>query len=166
MMRILRYVAMFAVILALFAGVAALADWPVYRKTPRDTAVIMLSFIHGAARADCRRLTPQEIAKLSPNMRHIQDCPRERRSLRVELDIDDKTMFARDLKPSGIAGDGQSKVYERFVAPIGSHDLFVRMRDTARTEGFDYDRRERVTLQPDQMLVIDFSAETGEFLIR
>jgi hypothetical protein len=164
--RILRYVVMFAVILALFAGVAALADRPVYRKTPRDTAVVMLSFIHGAARADCRRLTSQEIAKLSPNMRHLQDCPRERRAIRVELDIDDKPVFARDLKPSGIAGDGQSKVYERFMAPIGSHDLAVRMRDTARSDGFDYERREHVTLQPDQMLVIDFRSETGEFLIR
>jgi hypothetical protein len=166
MTRMLRYVAMFAVILALFSGVAALADWPVYRKTPRDTAVVMLSFVHGAARADCRRLSPQEIAKLSPNMRHAQDCPRERHSLRVELDIDGKTVFARDLKPSGIAGDGQSKVYERFVAPIGSHDLAVRMRDTARSEGFDHDRREQVMLQPDQLLVIDYRAETGEFLIR
>jgi len=166
MMRILRYAGMFAVILALFAGVAALADWPVYRKTPNDTAVVMLSFVHGAARVDCRRLSSQEIAKLSPNMRHVQDCPRERGTLRVELDIDEKTVFARDLKPSGIAGDGQSKVYERFVAPVGSHDLAVRMRDTARADGFDHDRRERVTLRADQMLVIDFRTETGEFLIR
>jgi hypothetical protein len=166
MIRILRYVVMFGVILGLFAGVAALADWPVYRMTPRDTAVVMLSFVHGAARVDCRRLTSEEIARLSPNMRHVQDCPRERRALHVELDIDDKTVFARDLKPSGIAGDGQSKVYQRFVVPIGSHDLAVRMRDTARAEGFDHERRERVTLRPDQMLVIDFRAETGEFLIR
>jgi hypothetical protein len=166
MTRALRYGGMFAVILAIMAGVAALADWPVYRQTPRGTAVVMLSFVHGAARANCRRLTPAEIAKLSPNMRRVEDCPRERRSIRVELDLDGKTVFARDLKPTGIAGDGPSKVHQRFVAPVGDHELVVRMRDTPRADGFDHERRQRVTLQLDQMLVIDYRAESGEFLIR
>jgi hypothetical protein len=40
------------------------------------------------------------------------------------------------------------------------------MRDTARTEGFDYERRERVALTPDQMLVIDFRPEPPGFVFK
>jgi hypothetical protein len=68
--------------------------------------------------------------------------------------------------PTGIAGDGPSRVYERFVLPAGEHDIAVRMRDTARSEGFDYRREGRNVLAPDQMFVIDFRAEAREFIFR
>jgi hypothetical protein len=40
------------------------------------------------------------------------------------------------------------------------------MRDTPRTEGFDHERRERITLAPDQMLVIDYRPEDSSFIFR
>jgi hypothetical protein len=40
------------------------------------------------------------------------------------------------------------------------------MRDTARTEGFDHERHEMVDLAPDQLFVIDFRADSGEFIFR
>jgi hypothetical protein len=40
------------------------------------------------------------------------------------------------------------------------------MRDTARTEGFDHERRDGVELAPDQMLVIDYRPESGSFIFR
>ena len=40
------------------------------------------------------------------------------------------------------------------------------MRDTPRTEGFDHQRKESVTLVSDQMFVVDFRAENGEFVFR
>ena len=42
-------------------------------------------------------------------------------------------------------------VSSRFVLPAGDYDLAVRMRDTARVEGFDYEMQERIALTPDQM---------------
>ena len=60
------------------------------------------------------------------------------------------------MPPTGIAGDGHSKVYKRFVIPAGEHDIAVRMRDTPRTEGFDHERKDRVALAAEQMFVIDF----------
>jgi hypothetical protein len=72
MISALRLCSQFVVIVALFAAAAAFADWPIYRQTPRGTGIVMLSFVHGAdRRADCRRLTPEEIAKLPPNMRRV-----------------------------------------------------------------------------------------------
>ncbi len=162
-----RLFGQFVVIAALFAGVAAFADWPVYRQTPRDTGIVMLSFVHGAdRRADCRRLTPEEIAKLPPNMRRVQDCPRGRRPIYVELNIGDRVTYRASLPPTGIAGDGPSRVYERFVLPIGQYDIVVRMRDTARTEGFDYERAAHITLGPDQMIVVDFRSQPPGFIFQ
>jgi hypothetical protein len=127
----------------------------------------MLSFVHGAdRRAECRRLTPEEIAKLPPNMRRVMDCPRGRRPLQVELDVGAQVRFRAELPPTGIAGDGPSRAYERFVLPAGEYDVAVRLRDTPRTEGFDYERTGRITLSPDQMFVIDFHPESGGFVFR
>jgi len=167
MSKALRTCGQFIVIVALFASVAALADWPVYRQTPRGTAIVILTFVHGAdRRAECRRLTPEEIAKLPLNMRRVQDCPRGRRPVYVELDIGNEVAYRASLAPTGIAGDGPSRVYQRFALPAGQYDVAVRMRDTTRHEGFDYEREEKITLKPDQMFVIDFRAEPAGFLFR
>ncbi|MDE2376349.1 hypothetical protein [Bradyrhizobium sp.] len=162
-----RTAGQFVVILALFAGVAMLSSWPAYHQIPDNTGVMVLTFVHGADRkGECRRLTPEEIAKLPPNMRRVQDCPRVRRSLHVELDVDGRNVYRADLPPTGIAGDGPSKVYQRFVLPAGKYDVAVRMRDTARAEGFDHERRETVDFAPAQLLVIDYRPESGEFIFR
>lgn len=167
MMRGLRLAGQFVIIVALFAGVAWLSDRPVYRQIPENSGIMMLTFVHGADRkGECRRLTPEEIAKLPPNMRRVQDCPRVRRSIYVELDIDGRRIYAADLKPTGIAGDGPSRVYQRFVMPAGKYDVAVRMRDTARADGFDHERRGIVDFAPSQMFVIDYRPESGEFIFR
>ncbi len=167
MRRALRMLGQFVVIAALFAAVAWFSDRPTYRQIPDNAAVMMLTFVHGAdRRGECRRLSPEEIAKLPPNMRRVQDCPRVRRPIYVELDLDGRNIYRASLPPTGIAGDGPSRVYRRFVLPAARHDLDVRMRDTARTEGFDHERHEMVDLAPDQLFVIDFRAESGEFIFR
>jgi hypothetical protein len=167
MSRPLRLVGQFAVIAALFAAVAWLSDHPTYRQIPKGSVVMMLTFVHGAdRRGECRRLSPEEIAKLPPNMRRVQDCPRGRRPIYVELDIDGHNIYRASLPPTGIAGDGPSRVYRRFVLPAKTYDVAVRMRDTARIEGFDHERRGRVELSPEQMFVIDYNAETGGFIFQ
>jgi hypothetical protein len=167
MIAILRSAAQFLVILALFSGVAAFANWPVYRQIPDGSAIVLLTFVHGADRkAECRRLSPAEIAKLPPNMRRVETCPRGRRPLYVELDIDGRSMLRATLPPTGIAGDGPSRIYQRFVVPAGAHDVAVRMRAVPRSEGFDHEKTGSVTLAPDQLLVIDFRPESGAFVFR
>jgi hypothetical protein len=154
------------VIATLFAGVAAFADWPIYRQIPQGSGILTLSFVHRAERSECRRLSPEEIAKLPPNMRRVEDCPRRRRPIYVELDVGGRPLYRADLSPTGIAGDGPSRVYERFVLPAGQYDITARMRDTAREHGFDHERTGRITLAPDQMFVIDYSPTTGDFIFR
>jgi len=167
MSSILRIGVQFLLIVALFAAVAAFSDHPIYRQIPQGSGIVMLTFVHGSdRRAECRRLTPEEIAKLPPNMRKVEDCPRRRRPIDVELDVDGRTIFRASLSPTGIAGDGPSRVYERFVLPSGRHDLAVRMRDTPRAEGFDHERSGVLELAPDQLFVIDYRSANGEFVFR
>ena len=167
MTRALRLAGQFAIIAALFAAVAWLSDRPIYRQIPERSAVMMLTFVHSAdRRGECRRLSPEEIARLPPNMRRVQDCPRVRRPIYVELDVDGRTLYRATLPPTGIAGDGPSRVFQRFVLPAGPHDVAVRMRDTPRADGFDHARTERIALAADQMFVVDFRAESGEFVFR
>jgi hypothetical protein len=167
MSRTLRLAGGFVVIMALFAAVAWLSDRPAYRQIPQGSAVMMLTFVHGAdRRGECRRLSPEEIAKLPPNMRRVQDCPRGRRPIYIELDVDGRNVFRASLPPTGIAGDGPSRVYQRFVLPARKYDVDVRMRDTARSEGFDHERHETVEVVPNQLFVIDYRPESGEFIFR
>jgi hypothetical protein len=156
---------------ALLAGVtaaaAALSNWPVYRQIPDEAAVVKLSFVHGADRsAECRRRTPEELARLAPNMRRLMDCPRGRPSVATELAIDGRTLFSASLPPSGLSDDGPSRVYQRFVVPAGEHTIVARLRDTPRPDGFDHERTATVTLRPGQSLAIDFRPELGGFVFR
>ena len=98
-------------------------------------------------------------------MRRPMSCPRERVPLLVELRLDDDLIYSASLPPSGHAGDGASSVFEQFAVPPGSHRLTMRLRDTRREEGFDYESEERVELAPGQHIVIDFRADTGGFVI-
>ena len=167
MSRVLHLGGQFVVIIALFAGVAWLSDHPVYRQIPAGSGIMMLTFVHGADRkGECRKLGAEEIAKLPPNMRRVQDCPRGRRSIYVELDVDGRNIYKANLLPAGIAGDGPSRVYQRFVMPAGKYEVAVRMRDTARGDGFDHERHGTVDFAPSQMFVIDYRPESGEFVFR
>ena len=69
-----------ALLYAAFAAVVGyFATAPVYRHLPADQALIKLSFSHsGKLLAECRQRSPEELAKMPPNMRAPMDCPRER----------------------------------------------------------------------------------------
>lgn len=140
------------------------ASNPAYTHMDPNASAITLSFGHaGARKGPCRRLTPEEIAALPANMRRPVDCPRERVALLVELEVDGEQVYRDFRKPSGLAGDGASTVYERFTVSPGRHRITARLRDSAREEGFDYELDEIVELAPGKNLVIDFRAETGGF---
>ena len=162
-----RLAGLFAVLAVVTALVAAFSDAPAYRQIPPDTGVIKFSFSHHADRAqECRRRTPEELAKLPPNMRRPVECPRGRRGIFAELAIDGQTVFSAEVPPSGLAKDGPSQLYRRFVVPAGSHAIVARLRDTPRTAGFDHERAETIAVASGQSLALDFRPEHGGFIWR
>jgi hypothetical protein len=40
------------------------------------------------------------------------------------------------------------------------------MRDTAQAEGFDHERHDKIDFAPNQLFVIDYRPESGEFIFR
>lgn len=154
-----------AVLYAAFVAVIGyFATSPAYTYMDPQAAVITLSFSHAGEREhECRRLSPEEIAALAPNMRRPMDCPRGRVSVLVELGLDGETLYRASLRPSGFAGDGASSVFERFEVAAGRHHLEVRLRDSRREEGFDYKLERDIELVPGQSLVVDFRPGTGGF---
>lgn len=166
MTRILRIAAQLALYVPLMALIGTFSTEPRYATLGPDEALVRLSFIHAAERkAPCRSRTPAELAKLAPNMRAALDCPRERATLLVELEIDGAIALRREVRPSGLQRDGNATVYHRLPVPAGRHRIVARLRDRPG-EGFNYQREETLELAPGAALLIDFSGERGGFVFR
>lgn len=162
----IRFIGQAIVYGAIAAVVGYFSTLPVYQPVRAGEAQIKIALVHGGGRLGCRERTPDELAKLAPNMRKKLDCPRERIPLVVELDLDGQPLYHVILAPGGLSKDGPSRLYERFAVVAGAHTLAVRMRDSGRLEGFDYERTFDVDLAAGRSLAIDFRAETGGFIVR
>jgi hypothetical protein len=165
MTRALRWLGQGLVMALIMLAIGTLADTPTYTNFPAEKAMIRLSFSHGGARA-CRERTPEELATLPPNMRAPQICSRERLPVRLEVDLDGSPLVHADLPPGGLRGDGPSRIYEGIAVAPGRYTVDARLRDTARTDGFDWTRTAEITLEPRQNLVIEFKSDAGGFVIQ
>ena len=164
LLSVLGQVVAYGLFMALLGAFSAT---PSYTYMEADQALIKLSFSHAAKRVGvCRSLTQEEIAAQPPNMRHSEDCPRERLPLFVELELDGEIATRRLLPPAGLHQDGASAVYQRFPVAAGRHRIVARLRDSARSEGFDHERAMEIDLVPGQNFVIDFRAESGGFIFK
>lgn len=167
MRNIMRYIGQFVFFALIAVFIGYFSSQPVYHQFPEGSAQIKLSFAHGAARViDCRKLTSKEIAKLPPNKRRPNNCTRERIPMHVQLSLDGKLVYEDQLIATGLSNDGPGRTYQKITVPAGEHVITVRLRDSKRTDGFDYEATRRITFSPFQNLAIDFKADTGGFLFR
>ena len=149
------------------AGIGYLATRPAYHYADPGMASIKVSLSHAADRVEpCVQLTPEEIAELAANMRRTEACERERLPVILEMDIDDAPSLRIVAEPSGLWGDGPASIYERFAVQPGRHRVSVRLRDTARETGWDYEASQDVILQPGRYFTVTFKPETGGFNFR
>ena len=150
----------------LIFAVGGLSNAPDYRRLQPEEAEIRLAFSHfGQPIRQCRRLSQAELDALAPNMRAPMDCPRQRVPVEVAFDLDAQQVLHTTIPAGGIHGDGEATVYERFVVSAGPHRLRIRMRDTARREGFDHQLDEQLVIKAMQNVVIGFDATRKEFVI-
>lgn len=147
------------------AALAYFSSQPPYTHQDPSLALVKVSFSHaGVRKEDCRRLTPEEIAALPPNMRRTESCSRERVPLLLEMEVDGSLLVQAELPPSGLAGDGAASIYRRLPVAAGSHEFVARLRDSRRGQGFDFEKGARIELPPRQVLAIDFQPDAGGFL--
>ncbi len=164
MTRLLQYTGQALAYVLFAACIGYFATSPAYTHLDPGKAQIKLSFSHaGAHIRECRRLSQDELNRLAPNMRRPNDCPRARLPLLIELELDGETLYRDNLPPSGLAGDGASTAYKKFPVVAGTHRLVARLRDSRRTDGFDYEQAADITLHPQQNFVLDFRPELGGF---
>ncbi len=161
----LAYIGQAAVYAAFAVLIGHFSTQPTYSRLAPDEAEIKLALAHGGQPiTECHRRSHDELKKLAANMRKVLDCPRERVPLLVELRLDGNLIFSAELPPTGLRRDGPSRLYERFQVPSGRHHLEARLRDSRRTEGFDYIGSAEVTLRPGQNQPVDFDPNRGGFV--
>jgi len=143
------------------------ATMPPYQYSDPEVAGIKVSLSHPADRVvPCVKLTPEQIAEFAANMRRTEACERQRLPLFLELDVDGTRVLTIEAQPSGVWGDGPSSIYERFDLEPRSHRISVRMRDTARADGWDYTKTDDVVLEAGRYFTVTFKAATGGFKFR
>lgn len=167
MLKLFRYLGQ-AVTYALFAvGLGYFANAPSYAPVPTDKALLKLSFVHTAKRrVECRQRTAQELAALAPNMRRNLDCPRERVPLNVEVELDGQRLCTSELRPTGLSHDGAAAMYRKFVIEPGPHHLVVRMRDSVRESGYDFELDQQIEVAPRQHVVVDFDQKKNALVLQ
>jgi hypothetical protein len=164
--KALRIAAQLLLYVPLMAIIGYFSTEPRFSVIGPGQALLRLSFIHAAERKQpCRSRTPEELAKLAPNMRAALDCPRERADLLVELELDGAVVLRREVKPSGLQHDGNAVVYQRLALPAGRHRIVARLRDRAQGD-FNYVKEETVEIAAGHVLLIDFNASQGGFIFR
>lgn len=145
---------------AFAAFIGYFATEPKYHQIPDDIALVKLSMSHLGGR-ECRKRTPEELAKMPPNMRAPLDCPRGRSDIKLLVELDGKPVFETVMHPTGLSRDGISTVYKRFELKAGTYQLAVKMNDNLINPGFNFVKEEQITLKPAQVMVIDFNPDKG-----
>jgi hypothetical protein len=144
--------------------VGYLSAAPRYSPLAPGLALLRVSFSHAGERAaPCRRFTPEELAKLAPNMRRPMDCARERVALRVQVAVDGTVLLDEELPAAGLSRDGAATVYARFPVTPGRHELEARLRDTPRSEGFDHESTFTLDVRAGDNRVLEFRTLDGGF---
>ena len=139
---------------------------PSVRVIEEDESVITVAFAHaGATREECRKLSQEELQKLPPNMRKLDDCPRERSPIIIEAMLDGKVIFNKTMLPPGIYNDGSVNIYYNSKVPAGKHRFEIKMDDSVRKEGFDHKLEQDINIDPQQILLVEFEPLTG-FVIK
>ncbi len=163
---ILRYAFMGCVYTGFALMLGYFSQAPSYRPIAEGDAQIKLSFAHGGKpKGGCRDRTEAELNALAANMRKAQLCSRERVDVVLFFKLDGKTVFEESLPPSGLRGDGPSHMYEKFNVPAGQHEILLKLRNTIRTEGWDFQLQRIFALQAGQILAIDFDPGNGGFVM-
>jgi len=143
-----------------------LSSFVPYEFTAPDTAQIKLSLSHaGQRKVECRKRSATELAKLPPNMRKAQDCPRERWPVYVELELDGEQIFGRSKNPAGLSSDGPSVFYQSFSVPVGTRQLRMKLRDKEE-EGFTTDTTEEIQFTKNRVVAIKYQPQKGGFIIK
>ena len=135
---------------------------PPFEHLAKDQAVVTLTFAHVGQHIEaCHKLSQEELNKLPPNMRKLEECGRERSPVQIEVEMDGQPIFSEKAEPPGIYNDGSISIFISKRVPVGPHQFSIKMNDSIHVEGFNFNYEESVELEPAQLLVIGFNTSEG-----
>lgn len=140
-----------------FVPLVYITSNPLYTHQQAHMATLKVAVRHaGKIVGECTRLSSEEYAKLPANMKRPEVCPRERSSLRLEVQLDGDVLYAETVPASGLHSDGVSSIYLRFSVPAGQHRLRLAMNDDVSVEGDTWQLDQVIDLQKRQVMVVAF----------
>lgn len=140
---------------------------PQYVRLTPEESMITLALSHaGKPVQECHRKSQEELAKLPPNMRVLEDCPRERSPVKIEVLMDNNPVIDDVVDPPGLYKDQGVDIYKSVKVPTGDHEIEIRMNDNIRVKGATHHYRKSVSLESAQLLVIQFNSGQNQFVIR
>ena len=142
------------------------ATSPSLRIIEDDEAMLTIAFSHaGELKQPCRRLSQEELLKLPPNMRKLDDCPRERSPVTIIASVDGKQIYNKVMLPPGLYGDGGVNIFFSGKVPAGKHHLSIKMDDSVRKSGFDHFFEQDVDIEATKILLVEFDKLKGFMVI-
>ncbi len=138
------------------------ATEPPIRVLADDQAMMTIAFAHaGELREPCRKLSNEELQALAPNMRKLEECPRERSPVLIEVLLDQQRIYFETFEPPGLFHDGSIDVYYRVKIPAGAHHVKINMDDSVRKQGFNHTMEQKISIDPAHILLIKFDSVKG-----
>ena len=163
---VLRYVLQIFNYTIFMAIIWYFATSPSVRVIDDDESMVTVAFSHsGETLEECRRLSQEELLKLPPNMRKLDDCPRERSPIILEASLDGESIYSKTMLPPGIFRDGGINIFFSNRVPAGKHSFKIKMDDSVRKQGFNHVFEQDINLAPAQILLVEYEPLTG-FVIK
>jgi len=140
---------------------------PAHQPLPAGSALVKLSVSHPGQRVTpCRRRSAAEVRKLAMNMRAPMECSRERHPVLVELAIDGKSIFRQFARPSGLAKDGKSQFYKKFIVSAGRHRITARLHDADPAKSNGYAGTKELHIKAGSIAIISFDRTSKRIVIQ
>jgi ferredoxin/coenzyme F420-reducing hydrogenase delta subunit len=151
-----------AAVLSLVLGALMFAASNLPYRTPYSPEPeLVVSFNHGGAILEARKLTKEELEKRLPHMRAQINVTRERAPVRLRIHVDGQAVFDQSFQPKGFSHDGPSVALVRLPVTLGSHQVRVEMADTADREAWTKQWSETVNFENHRTRVVLFDTKTG-----
>ncbi|MGZ8938416.1 MAG: hypothetical protein ACXW32_04310, partial [Limisphaerales bacterium] len=158
--RVRSVVAGIVIALVLCLVTFALSDLP-YKTPHSPQPELVVSFSHGGAIREPKKLSAEELAKRLPHMRAQVNVSRERVPVRLRITVDGQVVYQESFAPKGFSRDGPSIAVARLRVSEGLHQVQVEIADTA--EENDWTRRwsGKMHFEANRARVVLFDTKAG-----
>jgi hypothetical protein len=145
--------------------------------TERDAgALVRLAWrARGERVRDCRRLTPEELAKLPAHMRQEEVCEGRVLPYRLAVQLDDRAVVNQLIHGAGAREDRPLYVYQDFKVEAGVHRISIRFTLEGRPEAPGESRLATpprlaldttLALEPRRVLLVTYDEEREQLVVR